>query len=65
MLKIDAAYSDVLINGFITGHHSTVREESLSHSLPKLYDDLCAQRQPGGQLHDDHDCHGVSGEEEC
>lgn len=65
VLKIDTAYSDVLINGFIPGHHSSVREESLTHSLPKLHDDLCAQRQLGGQLHDHHDCHGVSGQEEC
>lgn len=40
-LEIDSDFRDVL-NGFPTGHHSTVGEESLSHSIPKLHDDLCA-----------------------
>ena len=48
----------------ISGHHSSVREEPLSYPVPQLYDDFCAQGQPGGKLHDHHDRHCVSGQEE-
>lgn len=46
------------------GDHSFVREEALPYSLQELHVDLCAEGQPWGQLHDYHDCHYDSGQEE-
>jgi len=51
-------------SSFSSGDYSFVREEPLPHPLQELHVDVCAEGQPGGQLHDDHDCHHVSGQEE-
>ena len=47
-----------------TGHHCPLRKAPLTHSVSELHDDQCPERQPGRELHDDHDCHALFREKE-
>lgn len=47
-----------------TGHHCPLRKAPLTHSISELHDDQCPERQPGRELHDDHDCHPLFREKE-
>lgn len=47
-----------------TGDHCPFGKTPFAHPLQELHDDQCPERQSRGELHDDHDCHAVSGEKE-
>lgn len=54
----------LLFLSFPTGYHRPLRKAPLTHSISKLHDDQRPERQPGRELHDDHDRHAVFREKE-
>ena len=47
-----------------TGNCGARREETATHSVPQLDDDLSTPRQPWRKLHDDDDRHRVGEEDQ-
>lgn len=66
-LFVSCAFSAKLTLPFLsfpTGYHRPLRKAPLAHSVSELHDDQRPERQPGRELHDDHDRHAVFREKE-
>lgn len=66
-LFVSCAFSAKLTLPFLsfpTGYHCSLRKAPLAHSISKLHDDQRPERQPGRELHDDHDSHTLFREKE-